>query len=163
MRAMRARTRVSVAALALVGAALVLSSVLSLVLTTGAARAARPTEVKLTASDPAVADFFGIPVDVSGNTVVAAAAGDDDDGSRSGSVYVFNRGAGGWTEQAKLTASDAATEDQLGFSAAVDSQIIVAGAAGEDDLALALVPPTSSSGLAPPGPRPPSSRRTTPP
>jgi len=46
-------------------------------------------EVKLTASDGAVRDYFGRSVAVSGDTAVVGAEGDDDNGSGSGSAYVF--------------------------------------------------------------------------
>ena len=44
---------------------------------------------KLTASDGASGDVFGVSVSVSGDTVVVGAYGDDDNGSASGSAYVF--------------------------------------------------------------------------
>jgi hypothetical protein len=44
---------------------------------------------KLTASDAATSDSFGISVSVDGGTVVVGALGDDDGGSDSGSAYVF--------------------------------------------------------------------------
>jgi hypothetical protein len=50
-----------------------------------------------------------------------------------GAAYVFVKPAGGWadaTQTAKLTASDGAAGDALGFSVAVSSDTIVAGAVG---------------------------------
>ena len=46
-------------------------------------------QTKLTASDGAAVDYFGISVAVSGDTAVVGAYGDDDNGSLSGSAYVF--------------------------------------------------------------------------
>ncbi len=48
-------------------------------------------QAKLTASDLAYADYFGVSVAVSGDTAVIGAYGDDDGGSDSGSAYVFTR------------------------------------------------------------------------
>ena len=45
---------------------------------------------KLTASDGAAGDFFGISVSMSGDTVVVGAREDDDKGANSGSAYVFD-------------------------------------------------------------------------
>ena len=62
---------------------------------------------KLTASDAAANDFFGVRVASSDDTIVVGANSNDDAGSSSGSVYVFDRNEGGvenWGEIAKLTA-----------------------------------------------------------
>ena len=55
---------------------------------------------------------------------------DDDAGSMSGSAYVFRTSDGGATydQVAKLTAADAAAEDQFGVSVAIDGDTIVIGA-----------------------------------
>ena len=45
-------------------------------------------EQKLTASDGAAEDYFGISVAISGDTALVGAAGDDDNGSLSGSAYI---------------------------------------------------------------------------
>ena len=95
---------------------------------------------KLTASDRASDDEFGISVAVDGGTVVAGAAGVDgtDAGgaavTEAGAAYVFtlNTGTGVWSQAAKLTASDRASDDEFGISVAVDGGTVVAGAAGVD-------------------------------
>ena len=46
-------------------------------------------QAKLTASDGASGDKFGLSVSVSGNTAVVGANHDDDNGENSGSAYVF--------------------------------------------------------------------------
>jgi hypothetical protein len=59
---------------------------------------------KLTASDGASGDEFGISVSISGDTVVVGSPNDDDNGRSSGSAYVFGRdqgGAGAWGQVAK--------------------------------------------------------------
>ena len=87
---------------------------------------------KLTASDGAANDRFGISVAVSGDTVVVGAHGDD--GYR-GSAYVYVKPGGGWvnaTQTAKLTASDRAADDYFGYSVAVSGDTVVVGAYGDD-------------------------------
>ncbi len=79
----------------------------------------------LTAPDGAFGDELGTSVAVQGDTLVIGAPGDD--GTR-GSLYVFQRIGDSWTEAAKLTATDAASGDELGFSVAIDGNTIVAGA-----------------------------------
>ena len=90
---------------------------------------------KLTASDAAGSDFFGASVAVSGTTAVVGAAVDDDAGTESGSAYYFDLSACGaaCTESGKLTASDAAGEDQFGVSVAVSGTTAVVGAHLDDD------------------------------
>ncbi len=92
---------------------------------------------KLTASDGGPVEQLGHSVDVSGDTVVAGAFGDGPPsapGSAWGSVYVFVKPVNGWagalTENAKLTASDAAELDALGQSVAVGGDTVFAGAPG---------------------------------
>ena len=70
-------------------------------------------EAKLTGSDAAGGDYFGFSVSVSGDVAVIGAPKDDDDGDYSGSAYVFRWDGSAWFEQAKLTASDAATGPHL--------------------------------------------------
>ncbi len=90
-------------------------------------------QAKLTASDAAKADHFGVSVAVNGDTAVIGVTADDDDGLSSGSAYVFVRSGDSWSEQAKLTASDAAAEDIFGTSVAIDGDMAVIGAFRDDD------------------------------
>ncbi len=86
---------------------------------------------KLTPSDGAQADNFGMSVSISGDYVLVGAPFDDDDGSSSGSAYIFEKPASGWTninETAKLTASDAAEGDRFGFSISISADNIIIGA-----------------------------------
>ena len=95
-------------------------------------------KAKLTASDGATSDEFGISVAVHGNTIVVGAHQDDDatNGDNSGSAYVFTKPeSGGWadaTETAKLTASDAAANDEFGISVAAHGETVVVGAHQND-------------------------------
>ena len=82
---------------------------------------------KLTASDAAENDEFGISVAVDGDTIVVGAHQND---SNKGAAYVFtwNSSNSKWEQKAKLTASDAAANDEFGISVAVDGDTIVVGA-----------------------------------
>jgi FG-GAP repeat/Bacterial TSP3 repeat len=90
-------------------------------------------QAKLTAADAATADLFGGRVAIAGDIAVVSASADDDAGSESGSAYVFARSGSSWSQQAKLTASDAATGDYFGISVSVSGESIVVGAPGNDD------------------------------
>ena len=88
----------------------------------------------LVASDRGDANGFGLgeSLAVSGQTVVAANFAAGSELPARGAVYVFTRPPGGWSgtvhETAKLTASDGAPGDRLGWSVAISGQTIVAGA-----------------------------------
>jgi hypothetical protein len=90
-------------------------------------------QAKLTAADAAAGDEFGLSVALSGDTAIVGALGDDDAGSQSGSAYVFTRSGTTWTQQAKLTAADAAAGDYFGISAALSGDTAIVGAHGDDD------------------------------
>ena len=86
---------------------------------------------KLVAADAAEHDYFGFSVAIDGDTVVVGAKFDDDGGSSSGSVFVFRTSDGGATydQVAKLTAADAAAEEErFGWSVAIDGDTVVIGA-----------------------------------
>jgi FG-GAP repeat/PEP-CTERM motif len=90
---------------------------------------------KLTASDAAMQDHFGITVSISNGVAIVGAEDDDDDGSGSGSAYIFSDDGSGWAEVAKLTASDASTNDYFGHSVSISGNTAIVGAIGDDDLA----------------------------
>ena len=87
-------------------------------------------EAKLTASDAAAGDWFGYATAISGDTLVVGSSGDNDG---AGSVYVFQRTGTTWTEQVKLSASDAAAGDFFGWPVSISGNTIVVGAGGNDD------------------------------
>ena len=87
-------------------------------------------EAKLTASDGAEDDFFGMYLDIDGDTAIIGAANDDDEGEQSGSVYIFTRSDGLWTEEAKVTASDGEADDRFGSAVAINDGVAVVGAWG---------------------------------
>jgi len=88
---------------------------------------------KLTASDAAQSDQFGVSVSIDGDTAIVGAELDDDAGSASGSAYIFEKIAGVWTQTAKLTASDAAQQDQFGVSVSISGDTAIVGAERDDD------------------------------
>ena len=86
---------------------------------------------KLTASDAAAKDFFGVSVGISGTTAIVGAWRDDDAGADSGSAYLFDTTTG--QQLFKLTASDAAAEDAFGWSVAISGTTAIVGAYQDDD------------------------------
>lgn len=86
-------------------------------------------QAELMASDGMPEDQFGWSVSVSGNTVVVGSVYDN---GRTGSAYVYTRTGTTWTEQQKLTASDAELEDAFGDSVGIDGNTTVIGAGWEN-------------------------------
>ena len=82
-------------------------------------------QAELTASDGAAGDHLGYSVAVSGSTAIAGAPYHN---SQQGAAYVFTQSGGTWSQQAELTASDGATEDNFGFSVAVSGSSALVGA-----------------------------------
>ena len=94
---------------------------------------------KLTAASPDgdSTDYFGHSVSIDGDTVVIGAYNDESPAG-SGSVYVFTRNtagdlASGWTQVARLKASDAVHFDGFGYSVSIDGDTMVIGAWADDD------------------------------
>jgi len=88
---------------------------------------------KLTAIDAAGGDWFGYSVSVSGDTALIGANLDDDAGSKSGSAYVFVTSGVNWTQEQKLTATDAAGGDNFGRAVSVLGDTALIGAYGDND------------------------------
>src|SRR5215472_1621278 len=82
-------------------------------------------QAKLTASDGAPGDIFGVSVAISGPTAVVGAFGQF---SNTGAAYVFVRSGTAWHQQAKLTAADAQEFDNFGASVAICGLTVVVGA-----------------------------------
>src|SRR5262249_20679320 len=91
-------------------------------------------EADLLASDKHDGDVFGQFVALSGNTAVVGAGGNDEKGTDAGAAYVFVRDSvGKWSQQQKLTASDARAGDLFGYNAvAIEGNTIVVGALFSD-------------------------------
>ena len=92
---------------------------------------------ELLASDLARSDGFGASVGISGDRIAVGAHQDDDKGSSSGSIYFFEKPTGGWAgtlnQDAKLTTSDGAAGDYLGYSVSISDDTVVVGACLDDD------------------------------
>jgi hypothetical protein len=104
-------------------------------------------QAKLSASDKASSDLFGISVALSadGNTgIVGAYLEDESPNSGNGAAYVYTRSGTTWTQQAKLLAADRANNDDFGQSVALsaDGNTALVGALFEDD------PNTTNNGAA---------------
>ncbi|MCH8251512.1 MAG: hypothetical protein IID36_03560, partial [Planctomycetes bacterium] len=90
-------------------------------------------QAKLTASDAAEYVEFGASVSVSGDTALVGAAYDDcAAGNECGSAYVYRFNGTSWVEEQKLTASDAAANDEFGRSVSVSGDTAVVGAFWDD-------------------------------
>jgi hypothetical protein len=94
-------------------------------------------QTKLTASDGAASDQFGVSVAVSadGNTIVVGSGGDDvGANANQGSAYVYRWNGSAWGFQTKLTAFDGAANDGFGWSVAVsaDGNTLAIGAHYDD-------------------------------
>lgn len=79
----------------------------------------------LKASNTAGSDGLGYAIAMSGETVVIGAPGKN---SNAGAVYVFVRSGTTWTQQANLTASNAAAGDGFGKAVAISGDTLVVGA-----------------------------------
>jgi len=88
---------------------------------------------KLLAQDGQSEDTFGYAVDIYKDMVGVGAVRDDDNGSASGSVYVFMRQNGMWSQQARILASDGSTADHFGVSLSIYESTMVIGAYVDDD------------------------------
>ena len=101
-----------------------------------------PTESILRASDAQTNDLFGydrIRLNSDGAyAIIGVSAEDGGSGDpliSSGAAYIFTRSGSTWTQQTKLTASDAGTSDTFGFSVDIsdDGDYAIIGATGDDD------------------------------
>ena len=100
--------------------------------TTVTATTSSNAQTKITASDGALADWFGHNVAVSGNyTIISAVQDDDNDENGSGSAYIYNVTNGNQVH--KLTASDAGSGDQFGKSVDISGNYAIVGASTNDD------------------------------
>jgi hypothetical protein len=95
---------------------------------------------KLTASDAFAGAELGYSVAIDGDTLVTGAPSWNLPSTSPGQAYVFVRTSGvlgGWSEQQKLVAHDAALEDQFGISVSVSGERIAVGAPWDDDACVA--------------------------
>ena len=105
----------------------------------------------LKASNTDASDRFGTSVAIASDTVVVSALFEnsnatgvdgnqgDNSAGQAGAAYVFVRdGAGNWTQQAYLKASNTDTGDRFGSSVAVASDTVVVGAEREESNAIGI-------------------------
>lgn len=95
---------------------------------------------------------FGATVAISGNTIAVGAPGDNSSttginstpnnvSAATGAVHIFVRNAGVWSQQAYIKADAVRFFDELGKSLALDGDLLVAGAPGEDTSVGGVNPP----------------------
>ena len=92
-------------------------------------------QAKLTSGDGAASDLFGSAVSLNGDgstALVGARYDDTTAGQNAGSAYVFVRSGTSWSQQAKLTAGGASSNDEFGCAASLslDGNLALVGALG---------------------------------
>lgn len=96
----------------------------------GGVQAASPVYVqtRLLSSDTVLSDQYGTSVHINSDTAIVGA--DAKDGNR-GAAYIFLFKESIWSQQAKITAGDAAADDHFGASVAVSGDTAIVGAYGK--------------------------------
>ena len=95
-------------------------------------------QAKLVAGDGAADDAFGHSVAISGDFAVVGAPFDDVlippflNLENRGSIYIFRRTGSVWNQFIKLSGTDGAANDLLGYSVSISGNYIIAGAWGDD-------------------------------
>ncbi|MBN1481751.1 T9SS C-terminal target domain-containing protein [candidate division KSB1 bacterium] len=89
-------------------------------------------QAKLTPSDGAADDWFGVVLSLHNNDVAVVSRRHDELGSNSGAVYVYNRSGSGWSEQAKITAYDGEAGDEFGTPCIFGNTLVI-GSYLDDD------------------------------
>lgn len=81
-------------------------------------------QAKLTATQGAAGDRFGVSVEISGESVVVGTKRDQ------GAAYVFTRSGSAWTQQQRLIPSNGAAGDEFGASVTINLDTILVSATG---------------------------------
>ncbi|MBI4882653.1 MAG: hypothetical protein HY826_01205 [Actinobacteria bacterium] len=89
---------------------------------------------KLTASDAANGDLFGIDVGVSGDTILVGTSQHHHNQFWSGVVYVFTRQGGSFVETQELEIADFQPGDRFGTAFDIDADLAVASLYDDDDM-----------------------------
>lgn len=84
-------------------------------------------QATLTAADASTGDYLGWAVALQQDTAVVGAPFDDSPIADAGSSYVFTRSGVTWSQQQRLTASDATADDQFGTSVSISGQTALVG------------------------------------
>lgn len=95
-------------------------------------------QATLVATDPVSphGPHVGSALDLEGDVCVAGASHDTHSGGEwAGSAFVFERSGTSWSEQAKLTASDAANQDHFGTTVSLSGDTVLVGASFYDTAA----------------------------
>lgn len=92
-------------------------------------------EAKLTASDAADGDEFGISVDIFADRAIVGSWLNNSSGDISGAAYIFKRmnSDSTWEQEAKLSPSDLSANDNFGFSVAINGHFAVIGTPNHDE------------------------------
>ncbi|MGB8957797.1 MAG: FG-GAP repeat protein [Candidatus Aminicenantales bacterium] len=91
--------------------------------------------LKLTASDAADSDSYGLTVAIQGDLALVGAPGASGGGTQRGEAYLYQRSQGGtdgWGQIKILVADDAADGDFFGVSVSLSGDYAVVGAVGEN-------------------------------
>jgi len=88
----------------------------------------------LPVTDNPAGDQFGWSVAISGDIAVVGARMDDDEdnGTESGSITIFGRSSGSWSNKGKKIASNGAQSDWFGSAVATNGEVVIAGAQQKD-------------------------------
>jgi len=103
-------------------------------------------EAYLKASNSDTNDRFGNALALDGDTLVVGAEDDEGSNTSTGSVYVFVRSNGVWTQQARLNAMQYGNRDEFGADVAIAGDTIVVGAPSEDGSATGVNGTADSDG-----------------
>jgi hypothetical protein len=95
---------------------------------------------RVQAPDPGAYEWFGASVAFEAGTLVVGVCRDtiSSAASEQGTVRVFGRTAGAWSQRAMLVSPGASTQDRFGNSVAIDQGRILVGADGQDPSGVSL-------------------------
>lgn len=89
-------------------------------------------QTKISASDGAAGDLFGISLAIDGDTILVGADLHDEKAENAGAVYVYVLENNQWQQQAKLMASDAGHTDIFGVRVALSGNTALISARRDD-------------------------------
>ena len=90
-----------------------------------------PAGARVRPEDGEAHDYFGYALDLSADRAIVGAYGDDDRGENAGAAYIFRREGTRWAQESKITALQAATNDQFGMAVAIDGDHAFVGTRGD--------------------------------